>query len=128
MDLTATFFANPLRPAVWERGARAAGGAAGADPLAGRDARRLVEIGHDGAGFAFDNEGPRHRILLHPHALADRTVTNAEWLGFIADGGYADPLLWLADGWAWVQRERDRGAALLGEGRRRLDALRASTA
>ena len=44
--------------------------------------------------------------MLHPHALADRPVTNAEWLGFIADGGYANPLLWLADGWAWVQENR----------------------
>jgi ergothioneine biosynthesis protein EgtB len=63
----------------------------------------LVEIGHNGSGFAFDCETPRHRVFLEPYALADRTVTNAEWLQFMGDGGYADPLLWLADGWAWVR-------------------------
>jgi ergothioneine biosynthesis protein EgtB len=68
--------------------------------------RGLAEIGHGAAGFAFDCEGPRHRVFLHPHALADRLVTNAEWLGFIADGGYARPELWMADGWAWVAAER----------------------
>ena len=63
----------------------------------------LARIGHDGAGFAFDCEGPRHQILLHPHALADRLVTNGEWQSFIADSGYARPELWLADGWDWVR-------------------------
>ena len=66
----------------------------------------IVEIGHTGPGFAFDNEGPRHQALLQPFALAGRLVTNSEWDQFIADGGYADPRLWLADGWAWVQAER----------------------
>ncbi|UYY57592.1 ergothioneine biosynthesis protein EgtB [Sphingomonas sp. S2-65] len=55
--------------------------------------------------FAFDCEGPRHRALLHPHALADRTVTNGEWAAFIADGGYRDSRHWLSDGWSWVQGE-----------------------
>ena len=66
----------------------------------------IVEIGHTGPGFAFDNEGPRHRALLEPFALAGRLVTNGEWDAFIADGGYSDPRLWLADGWAWVQADR----------------------
>ncbi|WRK96859.1 ergothioneine biosynthesis protein EgtB [Altererythrobacter sp. H2] len=66
----------------------------------------IVEIGHNGPGFAFDNEGPRHRALLEPFALADRLVTNGEWDAFIAAGGYADARLWLADGWGWVQAER----------------------
>ncbi|WP_294322959.1 ergothioneine biosynthesis protein EgtB [uncultured Sphingomonas sp.] len=63
----------------------------------------IVQVGHGGQGFAFDCEGPRHNVLLHPHAIADRTVANGEWAAFIADGGYRDARLWLADGWAWVQ-------------------------
>jgi len=102
MDLTATFFENPLRPAVWT--SQAAVPAALPAPIGWVKGREgLVEIGHDGTGFAFDNEGPRHKVWLHPHSLADRPVTNGEWQAFMADGGYADPLLWLADGWAWVQ-------------------------
>ncbi|WP_428391787.1 ergothioneine biosynthesis protein EgtB [Lichenicoccus sp.] len=60
----------------------------------------LALIGHAGTGFAFDNESPRHQHILQPHALADRLVHNAEWLDFIADGGYARPELWMSDGWA----------------------------
>ncbi|MEZ5226170.1 MAG: ergothioneine biosynthesis protein EgtB [Acidimicrobiales bacterium] len=63
----------------------------------------LVEVGHDGAGFAFDNEGPRHRQYLEPFAIADRLVSVAEWKKFIADGGYRRPELWLSDGWHTVQ-------------------------
>jgi len=65
----------------------------------------LVEIGHTGQGFAFDNEGPRHRVWLEPFRLADRLVTNAEWLAFMAAGGYARPEFWLSEGWALVQAE-----------------------
>jgi len=65
----------------------------------------IVEIGHDGSGFAFDNEGPRHSVLLAPFALADRAVTCAEWLEFVNDGAYHRPELWLSDGWAIVQAE-----------------------
>ncbi len=65
----------------------------------------LVSIGHDGPGFAFDNEGPSHRVWLEPFALAADLVTNGDWLGFIADGGYARPELWLSDGWATVKAE-----------------------
>jgi len=57
------------------------------------------EIGHAGDGFAFDNEGPRHRVLLPDYALASRLVTNGEYLAFIDAGGYARPEYWLADGW-----------------------------
>lgn len=62
-------------------------------------------VGHVGAAFAWDNETPRHDALIRPFALADRLVTNGEWLAFIADGGYRRPELWLADGWATVRRE-----------------------
>ncbi len=64
----------------------------------------LVEIGHDGRGFGFDNEGPRHRVWLEPFAVCARPVDNADWLAFIADGGYRRPELWLADGWDAVRR------------------------
>jgi ergothioneine biosynthesis protein EgtB len=63
------------------------------------------EIGHEGAGYAFDNEGPRHRVHLEPFEIAERAVTNADWLEFIADGGYRQPELWLSDGWARIQAE-----------------------
>jgi ergothioneine biosynthesis protein EgtB len=66
----------------------------------------LVHIGHVGDGFAFDNEGPRHRVWLEPHALANRPVSNAEYASFIHDGGYREPTLWLSEGWAMVQREQ----------------------
>ncbi|HVY85815.1 MAG TPA: ergothioneine biosynthesis protein EgtB [Caulobacterales bacterium] len=65
----------------------------------------LTETGAEASGFAFDCERPRHRVWLEPFALADRLVTNAEWLEFIEDGGYANPLLWLSEGWACVKRE-----------------------
>ncbi|TBR38818.1 MULTISPECIES: ergothioneine biosynthesis protein EgtB [Dyella] len=62
-----------------------------------------VEVGYEGEGFAFDNESPRHGYLLRPYMLANRLVSNSEYLMFIQDGGYHDPLLWLSDGWATVQ-------------------------
>jgi ergothioneine biosynthesis protein EgtB len=65
----------------------------------------LVEIGHDGDGFAYDNEGPRHRVYLSDFVIAERAVTVADWLEFMADGGYRRPDLWLSDGWAKVQTE-----------------------
>jgi dimethylhistidine N-methyltransferase len=64
-----------------------------------------VEIGHAGDGFAFDNEGPRHRVYLPPYALASRLVTNGEWLSFMEDGGYRRHEFWHADGWARAQSE-----------------------
>ncbi len=95
---------NPLEPAYARAGA-SRGDAA--PPLAwvGYDAG-LVEIGHAGEGFAFDNETPRHRQYLHGYELATRPVTNGEYLGFIADGGYRRPELWLSEGWDWVNANR----------------------
>jgi ergothioneine biosynthesis protein EgtB len=63
----------------------------------------IREVGHDGNGFAFDNEGPRHRVLVDDFQIATRAVTNDDWLQFIADDGYRRPELWLSDGWARVQ-------------------------
>jgi ergothioneine biosynthesis protein EgtB len=65
----------------------------------------LVEIGHDGNGFAYDCEGPRHKTWLAPFAIADRPVTNRDWISFMEDGGYEQQALWLSDGWACRQRE-----------------------
>ncbi|MDX1648879.1 MAG: ergothioneine biosynthesis protein EgtB [Myxococcota bacterium] len=75
----------------------------------------LREIGFAGPGFAFDNEGPRHRVWLEPFELAGRLVTVAEYLAFMEDGGYARPELWLSDGWAVVQ-ERGWDAPLYWRG------------
>jgi ergothioneine biosynthesis protein EgtB len=63
----------------------------------------LVEIGFDGDGFSFDNERPRHRVYLEPFLLARKPVTAGDYLGFVDDGGYRRPELWLSDGWAAVQ-------------------------
>ena len=65
----------------------------------------VVEVGHEGDGFAFDNEGPRHRVLLEDFQIAERAVTVADWLEFMADGGYRRADLWLSDGWARVQAD-----------------------
>ncbi len=99
-DLLALFALNPLKPAAWP----------------GRPARReahalrwvaqpggLTQIGHAGDRFFFDNELPCHRQWLQPFEIASRLVSNREFAEFIADAGYANPLLWLSDGWAWRQ-------------------------
>jgi ergothioneine biosynthesis protein EgtB len=65
----------------------------------------IHQIGHDGDGFHFDNEGPQHRVLTQPVRIARGLVTNAQWIEFMADGGYATPSLWLSDGWARREAE-----------------------
>jgi len=100
-DIKHMLSCNPLAPVY-----RAAWPLAPVAPLAMAwvaQADGLVEIGHGGNGFAFDNEGPRHRHHLRPYALANRPVTHGEWAGFIADGGYRDPRWWLSAGWDWVR-------------------------
>jgi ergothioneine biosynthesis protein EgtB len=102
-DIKYSLAANPLAPALADAPALAA---VEAPPLAWLPFEGgLVETGHAGAGFAFDNELPRHRSWLEPFRLASRPVTNSEYEAFIADGGYRRPELWLADGWDRVQRE-----------------------
>jgi ergothioneine biosynthesis protein EgtB len=70
------------------------------------EAGGIVEIGASAGGFAFDNERPRHRVLVPAYRIASRPIANAEVLAFIADGGYRDPRLWLSDGWQLAQAER----------------------
>ncbi len=94
-DILHAMSLNPLRPAVYgEESPHAPAAAAG---WIGHDGG-VVEMGHGGTGFAFDNEGPRHRVLLEPFQLAQRLVTNAEYQAFIDDGGYRSASLWLSDG------------------------------
>jgi dimethylhistidine N-methyltransferase len=103
MDLLHLFAQSPLQPAYRDDPPAARPASAQARYLAFEGG--LVEIGDDGPGFAFDNERPRHRVFLQPYRLADRLVTNGEWLAFIDDGGYRRPELWLSDGWATVAEE-----------------------
>jgi ergothioneine biosynthesis protein EgtB len=65
-----------------------------------------MEIGHDGRGFAYDNEEPRHRVLVPPFSLATRPVTNGEYIAFIEDNGYARPEFWLSLGWMTINEQR----------------------
>ena len=117
-DIKHALFQNPLGPAMWPaagKGEAAAATPAAASPVWHAHPGGIALVGHQAGGFAFDNEGPRHRVLLEPFALADRLVTNGEWAEFIADGGYRNPRLWLADGWGWVQREKIAAPLYWGE-------------
>jgi ergothioneine biosynthesis protein EgtB len=105
MDIKHALSVNPLRPAY--------DATLGAHPAA-RDAATndwrahaggLVGVGHDGEGFAFDNELPHHRTYVQPFLLASQPATCAEWLAFMADGGYARPELWLSEGWSRAQAD-----------------------
>ncbi|MBX9860919.1 MAG: ergothioneine biosynthesis protein EgtB [Sphingomonas sp.] len=130
-DILHLFSQNPVEPAIWPAPAKVP--VAMPRPISWiAHSGGIVDVGHDGEGFAFDAEGPRHPTLLAPHAIADRTVTNDEWAAFIADGGYRDPRFWLSDGWAWVKAEgieaplyweqRDGGWTRFGlDGRRAID-------
>ncbi len=97
---------NPLYPAYREDlEATRSNGAAPPALRYENVATGIRSIGHDGQGFHFDNEAPRHEVLVPGFALANRPVTNGEYLAFIADGGYRDPQWWLAEGWDTVGRE-----------------------
>ncbi len=103
-DILALFAENPLRPAYCD-----AQWGVSIEPGAPGHWRSLpggiYEIGHRGAGFAYDNEEPQHQVLLRDFRIFSREVTNGEWIGFIEAGGYQTPSLWLSDGWGTVQRE-----------------------
>ena len=104
MDLLNLMARSPLDPAAYDAEPRTGAPEAARDG-ATRFEGGLVGIGHDGGGFAFDNEGPAHRVWLEPYGLANDLVSNGDWIGFIEDGGYVRPELWLSDGWATVQAE-----------------------
>jgi len=109
MDAQHVLSCNPLHPAYgsmpWaHRGAGIPEGRIGAVSRAVVEhPGGVVETGHaPGSGFGFDNEGPRHEVLLQPFAVCRRLVTNADWLRFVADDGYRRPELWMSEGWATV--------------------------
>jgi ergothioneine biosynthesis protein EgtB len=105
MDIKHALSRNPLRPAYSPMPRiepSAPPPAMEMLPFAGG----LVEIGHQGGGFCFDNETPRHTTWLEGYRLSSRTVSNAEFLEFIDAGGYSEPRWWLSDGWQAVQQER----------------------
>ncbi len=103
MDIKHVLSLNPLQPAYAAAGMREIAPAPRLDwlPFAGG----LCQIGHAGPGFAFDNEGPRHKVWLEPFRLASRLATSGEYLAFIEDGGYRRAEFWLSEGWDLVQRQ-----------------------
>ncbi len=104
-DIKHVLFQNPLRPAY--DGDLPQGNKVTVPELRFEEGAEGVRaVGFEGTGFHFDNETPRHDALLYPHAIGSRLVTNGEYGEFIADGGYADPALWLSDGWSTVQSEQ----------------------
>jgi ergothioneine biosynthesis protein EgtB len=102
-DIKHAFWTNPLHPSYREE-PLAAGPAAPAMEWVDYPGG-LVEVGHAGDGFAFDNESPRHKEFLEPFQLASRPVTCAEFLDFMNCGGYERPELWLSEGWDTVQAQ-----------------------
>ncbi len=103
-DIKHGFSCNPLAPEY--RTGAAVAAMAEAPPLRMLDHDGgVVQIGHDGSGFSFDNERPRHDALVHPFSLASRLVTCGEFMAFMADEGYARPELWLSAGFDTVRTQ-----------------------
>lgn len=103
-DIKHLFAQNPIEPAYRSK----LPDNAGASPTQNWIAHSggLMQAGHKASEFAFDNEGPQHRVFLEPFALADRLVSNADMLEFIADDGYQTASLWLDAGWQWVRNNQ----------------------
>ncbi|MGB5410198.1 MAG: ergothioneine biosynthesis protein EgtB [Woeseiaceae bacterium] len=104
-DIKHVFSCNPLLPAV-NADLKIAASAAPGDYAYNDGTTGIRQVGANGHAFCFDNETPRHDAMLHPHRIGTRLVTNREYREFIADGGYRNSELWLADGWAAIN-ERD---------------------
>ncbi|CAN5366384.1 ergothioneine biosynthesis protein EgtB [soil metagenome] len=100
-DIKHVFAQNPLHPVFRERTDRSAKGSVAPCEFVDFE-EAIVEIGHDGRGFSYDNEGPRHRALVPAFSLATRPVTNGEYIEFIEAGGYTRPEYWLSLGWTTV--------------------------
>src|SRR5205823_570037 len=104
-DIKHVFAQNPLYPVYRER--KIANDNFHVPPLEFLEFNEaILGIGHDGNGFAYDNERPRHRALVLPFALANRPVTNGQFLEFINDNGYSRPEFWLSLGWMTVNEQR----------------------
>lgn len=101
MDIKHVFASNPIVPVYRAEATPRGGSPAPVTWESFPEATR--EIGTRGDTFHFDNEGPRHRVLMPAYRLASRLVTAGEYLEFMGDGGYSRPELWLSDGWAEVQ-------------------------
>jgi len=100
-DIKHMLSCNPLHPVYRERSESSAGESVAL--VWSSHAGGVHEIGHEGHGFCFDNEEPRHRVIVEPFELASRLTTNGEFLEFVADGGYERPELWLSDAWSVLQ-------------------------
>ncbi len=105
-DIKHVLFQNPLKPAYVQKPADTVRKTQKLTWLEFQEGVR--EIGHDGAGFAFDSEGPRHKVYLNAFELAARPVSNAEYLEFVEDGGYQCADHWLSDGWAHISEKEKR--------------------
>jgi ergothioneine biosynthesis protein EgtB len=106
-DILSLFASEPLKPAYARANPSVAVAEAARIDWVSFDGG-IIAVGHDGDGFAYDNEGPRHDELVRPFKLANRCVTNSEWISFIQEGGYSTPTLWLADGWAALKTQHWR--------------------
>ena len=104
-DLKYTFGQNPIHP-VYRNDFFPEEGSDAPEQSWVKVPAGVYEIGHTGEGFCFDNELARHQVLLNEFEVSSRLVTNREWIDFIDDGGYSQPLIWHSEGWDWVQRER----------------------
>jgi ergothioneine biosynthesis protein EgtB len=101
-DIKHVLWMNPMRPAYRAAQTSTLRSRPSATARYVEVGEGIYEIGHEGNAFAFDNESPRHRVFLETFGIADRLVTNGEYLQFIEAGGYRHPDLWLAAGWALV--------------------------
>ncbi|MGB3136149.1 MAG: ergothioneine biosynthesis protein EgtB, partial [Nodosilinea sp.] len=103
-DLKYNLSLNPLRPVYRQDGVVSESAAPSTSEFVDFSGG-LYAVGHQASGFAFDNEGPVHRVYLQDFAVASRLVTNGEYLEFVADKGYQTAAHWLSEGWAMVQSE-----------------------